>query len=176
MVLFGGYDGSYLGDTWMWNGTTWTAHLVPPASAKGHEPSPRDTGSFVFDAATGTGVLFGGFDGVTSFTDTWTWSGFDWTQQNPATSPSDPTFGWMAAYDAVSEQVLLFGGNDGQTWTWNGVTWTKQLFGPPPPGRGIGSMTDDTATSHDLLFGGQSGHGTLSDLWAWNGGTWQQNH
>jgi hypothetical protein len=24
VVLFGGYDGSYLNDTWAWNGTGWT--------------------------------------------------------------------------------------------------------------------------------------------------------
>ncbi len=87
VALFGGYDGSYLGDTWIWDGTTWTLHIVPPAPAEMREPSPRDTGSFVFDAATGTGVLFGGFDGATGFTDTWTWTGGIWTLQNPATSP-----------------------------------------------------------------------------------------
>ncbi len=82
----------------------------------------------------------------------------------------------MAAYDGVTRQVLLFGGNNGQTWAWNGATWIQQTFGTPPPGRDNGSMTDDTAASHDLLFGGQSGHGTLNNLWAWNGGTWERNH
>lgn len=83
-------------------------------------------------------------------------------------------------YDAADQNVVMFGGYDGSylgdTWMWDGTTWTRQIFGTPPPGRGTGSMTGDTATSHDLLFGGQSGHGTLSDLWAWNGGSWQQNH
>jgi hypothetical protein len=123
-------DGSYLGGTWIWDGTTWTPHIAPPAPAEMPEPSPRDTGSFVFDAATGTGVLFGGFDAVTRFTDTWTWNGFTWTRQNPATSPSDPTFGWMAAYDAVTGQVLLFGGQSGHgslsdLWAWNGGSWQQ---------------------------------------------------
>ena len=25
LVLFGGYDGGFLDDTWTWNGTTWTS-------------------------------------------------------------------------------------------------------------------------------------------------------
>ncbi len=83
------------------DGTTWSWHIPPPEPGD-DEPSPRDAGSFAFDAATGTGVLFGGFDGVTRFTDIWTWNGSNWTLQKPETSPTDPTFAWMAAYEAVT--------------------------------------------------------------------------
>src|SRR5712691_820575 len=81
------------------DGTTWSWHIPPPEPGD-DEPSPRDAGSFAFDAATGTGVLFGGFDGVT-------------------------TFAWMAAYEAVTQQVMLFGHSSAQTWTWNGATWQR---------------------------------------------------
>lgn len=180
VVMFGGYGGSYLGDTWTWDGTTWHPHIPPPEPVN-VEPSPRDTGSFTFDAATGTGVLFGGFDGVSRFTDTWTWTGGagadgTWTLQKPATSPTDPTFAWMSSYDAVNRQVLLFGQASAQTWAWNGTTWNRQSPATSPPGRGIGTMTDDTATGHVLLFGGQVGNRTVNDLWAWDGTTWQRNH
>jgi hypothetical protein len=30
LILFGGYDGKYLNDTWAWTGTTWT-RLHPAA-------------------------------------------------------------------------------------------------------------------------------------------------
>src|SRR6266705_3485334 len=49
VVLFGGYDGtSNLGDTWEWDGTTWTqrASSGPPG------------GEMVYDAARGRVVLF----------------------------------------------------------------------------------------------------------------------
>jgi hypothetical protein len=110
-------------------------------------------------------------------TDTWTWIG-TWTRQNPAASPTDPACAWMAGYDAVTQQVLIFGGYGGETWTWNGVTWSQQFPDTTPPGRANGSMTDDTATSHLLLFGGQisQSQAVSSDLWAWNGANWQQNH
>jgi hypothetical protein len=81
VVLFGGYDGHYLGDTWTWNGSTWTQQDTPAA------PGPRDTGSFAYDTATGTGILYGGFNGVTAFKDTWAWNGSGWTQLSPTASP-----------------------------------------------------------------------------------------
>ena len=175
VVLFGGYDGRYLGDTWTWDGATWTEQHSMPL---GTTPLPRDTGSFVYDAATGTGVLYGGFDGTQAFVDTWTWNG-TWTRQTPATSPADPTYAWMAAYDAVTQQVLLFGEDDGQTWAWNGVTWTRQFPDTSPPPRGIGSMTDDTATDRVLLFGGAAFFGrpaTARGLWSWDGVDWARNN
>jgi hypothetical protein len=43
-----------LGDTWTWDGSTWTQqHPVP-------SPSARTDASMAYDAATGTVVLFGG--------------------------------------------------------------------------------------------------------------------
>jgi hypothetical protein len=71
VVLYGGlkYDGTapvYLGDTWTWDGTTWTQQH-PAAS-----PSARNASSMAYDAATGNVVLFGGYrNGYVS--DTWTW-------------------------------------------------------------------------------------------------------
>jgi hypothetical protein len=72
VVLFGG-EGLHgtqdfaLGDTWTWDGTTWTKRH-PAAS-----PSARGGASMAYDAATGTGVLFGGADARSIFRDTWTW-------------------------------------------------------------------------------------------------------
>jgi hypothetical protein len=60
VVLFGGvhltHTGSLtLGDTWVWDGSTW-AKQHPAAS-----PPARAYASMAYDAATGTVVLFGGF-------------------------------------------------------------------------------------------------------------------
>jgi hypothetical protein len=56
-VLFGGYNATttcLLGDTWTWDGTTWTEQA--PAA----HPSPRVFAAMAYDAATGSAVLFGG--------------------------------------------------------------------------------------------------------------------
>ena len=70
-----------LGDTWTWDGSTWTKQH--PATS----PPARDSASMAYDAATGTAVLFGGALPHLALADTWTWDGSTWTKQHPATSP-----------------------------------------------------------------------------------------
>jgi hypothetical protein len=179
VILFGGYDGSYLGDTWSWNGSTWT-ELTPATS-----PSPRDSDSMAYDQATKTAILFGGFSTSTGrLGDTWSWNGTTWTQLTPASSPGVVTTAWQAAYDAATQQVLLFGGDLGigfqpqnQTWAWNGTTWT-QLHPPTSPGsRAYGSMAYSCTTHRIVLFGGYTNIARSnfpSVTWRWNGTTWQR--
>ena len=56
IVLFGGNNANSppVGDTWTWDGSTWTKQA--PATS----PSAREVASMAYDAATGTIVLFGG--------------------------------------------------------------------------------------------------------------------
>ncbi len=68
----------YFGDTWTWDGTTWTQ-----VASTG--PSPRE---FAGMAATGGQiVLFGGYGASGALGDTWTWDGTTWTQAS-TTGPS----------------------------------------------------------------------------------------
>ena len=53
-MLFGGYGGSYRGDTWEWDGTVWVDKT--PATS----PSARDAHAMAYDSARGRIVLFGG--------------------------------------------------------------------------------------------------------------------
>jgi hypothetical protein len=180
VILFGGYDGSYLGDTWAWNGTTWTP-LAPADS-----PSPRDSESLVYDRASRTAIMYGGFSSATGrLSDTWSWDGTNWTQLTPATSPGLLTIAWQAAYDPVSSQVLLFGGDPGNgnppsagTWAWTGTTWTRLAPAFSPGGRAYGSMTWNTGNGRIVLFGGSS-NGLDSQYphstWEWNGRTWARD-
>ncbi len=121
VVLFGGITTRGVGDTWVWDGSTWTQQH--PATS----PSARGAAAMAYDAATGNIVLFGGGaflprGGGDIFTGTWTWDGSTWTKQHPAASPaarSEPSM----AYDAATGNVVLFGGVGpngifGGTWTW----------------------------------------------------------
>jgi hypothetical protein len=179
VLLFGGYDGSYLNDTWSWNGTTWT-QLSPATS-----PSPRDSESLVYDQATGTAIMFGGYSSATGrLSDTWSWNGTTWTQLSPATSPGVVTVAWQAAYDAATQQVLLFGGDPGNgappqngTWAWNGTTWTELSPATSPPGRAYGSLGYNQHLQRIVMFAGTSnGRETRypTSTWDWNGTTWQR--
>ncbi len=182
VVLFGGTTisipgtaGTYLNDTWTWDGTTWTQQF-PPVS-----PSPRD-GSMVYDAATGTVVLFGGGNSSGVLGDTWTWDGLTgtWTQKNPAASPSPRSA--PTAYDAVTKTVVLFGGNNGtecftNTWNWTGTNWVEQFPATAPSARSGASMAYDAAIGAVVLFGGAANdiwEDSLNDTWTWNGTHWHE--
>ena len=184
LVLFGGLNNngngtSFLGDTWTWNGTTWT-QLSPATS-----PQARFYATMAYDPGSGQVVLFGGETVNSNFYvgDTWTWNGTTWTQQNPATSP--PSRGTAAmAYDATSGQLLLFGGDGNgtgflflnDTWTWSGTTWTQLSPATSPPLTGQAVMAYDANSGQLVLFGGTNNEGLniLGDTWTWNGTTWIQ--
>ena len=118
MLLFGGAEFDGPGDTWIWDGAAWIQQ-TPTAS-----PLARSFASMAYDAATGTVVLFGGFNESISaslLNDTWTWDGTTWTQQAPVHHPSARE-GAPMAYDAATSTAVLFGGVGphlfGDTWTW----------------------------------------------------------
>jgi len=173
------------GDTWTWNGVTWT-QLFPPVS-----PAARaSSGGVVYDAASETVLMFGGAGdadgqyGAPVFGDTWEWNGTakTWTQQFPASSPSPR--GAPLAYDPIAKRAVLFGGNNGggnccsvfygDTWTWDGLTWTQQSPAASPSARGS-QMSYDEGVGQVVLFGGTAAPPQgLNDTWAWSGKTWKQ--
>lgn len=178
-VLFGGQDanGTYLDDTWIWNGATWTQQF-PLISPPGREfPAP----GMAYDAATKTVVLFGGLSNV-DLGDTWEWNGTTkaWRQIFPATSPS-PRGYHALSYDPLTKEIVLFGGyhdsvNLKDTWTWNGVTWTQQFPPASPSARHSSAMAYDASLGQVVLFGGVENYNgpALNDTWQWNGKTWTQ--
>jgi len=178
LLLFGGGAtpaGPFNGDTWTWNGTTWTQ--LHPANS----PPGREFGDLVYDAATKTVVLFAGWHG-SYLDDTWSWDGTNWTQLNPANSPGGRDSDAFV-YDAATGTAILFGGfrgtgySPGDTWSWNGTNWT-QLSPPTSPGVDVFAWQGayDTASGQLLLFGGDRGKTkpALNGTWEWTGTTWKQ--
>ncbi|MEW6208779.1 MAG: kelch repeat-containing protein [Acidobacteriota bacterium] len=110
ILLFGGVDpnvgsGLVLGDTWVWDGTTWIQKF--PSTT----PQARYSPAMAYDGARGQVILFGGGLSDSSLvSDTWVWDGSNWTQRLPATSPPARIYSGIA-YDAARMQVLLFGGS-----------------------------------------------------------------
>jgi hypothetical protein len=134
-----------------------------------------------FDVNNGEAVIFGGVKGVVPIAETWTFSGTDWTQKSPATSPSNRAFPAMA-YHAASNEVILFGGLDGaamptsDTWSWNGTNWTNKMPVTTPPARYWTALAYDANRQKTVMFGGfeNIGPSALSDVWEWDGTDWTQ--
>ncbi len=163
VVLFGGYNGSSLGDTWVWRGGDWI-RLLPVNS-----PPDRWNFQMVWDGARGEIVLFGGTRSTGRLNDTWTWNGTNWTQKTPPSSPS-PREGAAIAYDAARQRVVLFGGSGGgqETWLWDGTTWAQSTPVNRPPSTASSRMAYDAARQECVLFG------NYGQTWIWNGTDWSQ--
>jgi hypothetical protein len=183
LVLFGGESAptsSLLGDTWVLDDSTtspgWT--LEHPT----HSPSERSAAAFAFDPSSANLVLFGGLTDVHSGGDnaeTWFWTGTDWAQQHPSTSPPPLEGASMALAPNVGPsggEDILFGGNSdgissGQTWAWSTGDWSLVHTAHSPPARGYASMDFDTNLRNLVLTGG-AGTGlftatstALTDTW-----------
>lgn len=194
IVLFGGLHSDnenfiVFGDTWVWDGATWTQ-----VSSTG--PSPRYDVAMAYDEERERVVLYGGADGSDMLGDTWEWDGQTWVQVSTVGPPCRASH--MMTYDADRQRTVVFGGaapcvnfpfiaDQQDTWEWDGVTWQQVANFGPFKRRG-GAMVYDSVNHVSLLFAGwpaayfPQGNGgsplatelTLSDLWAWDGSSWTQ--
>jgi hypothetical protein len=188
MIVFGGYNGSYLNDAWSLSlsGTpTWS--LLTP---QGSPPNSREDHSAIFDTARGRMLVFGGA-GYTSqsalYNDVWelrltgtpTWSPV-------ATAGSVPSArsGHCAIYDSANDRMILYNGQDffqpspDDLWelSLSGGTpaWGRAPYQPViPQYRTRGTAVFDSADHRMIVFGGdsftESGSGpALNDTWQLN--------
>ena len=184
MILFGGYDGSYLGEVHILSesGGTWT---WSSPSVSGEAPSGRHSHSAVWDGANGRMFVFGGSDGSRR-NDVWMLSNSEgiWTWSGPGVSGALPTGRehHSAVWDATNGRMLVFGGYDGSarndlhmfeelggTWTWS----NPSAVGTVPSERYTPSAVWDADHSRMVVFGGYSGS-RLNDVWVLSdsGGSW----
>jgi hypothetical protein len=172
-------------ETWTWNtaSATWT-QLTPV-----HEPVMQG-GDFAmaFDALRGVAVLIDSpptsIPKPTDTLSTWLWDGTDWTQQQPAHSPT-PRFDHSQnlVYDSNRGVTVLFSGqfsNDnspGDTWEWNGIDWTQNTTAGGSVKRFRHCMTYDSDRSRVVLQGGEYANGSATselafDTWQYDGTSW----
>lgn len=163
VVLFGGYNGNSMGDTWTWDGTNWVRRF--PAT----NPVDRWAARMVWDGARNEVVLFGGTRNTGRLNDTWTWNGTNWTQKTSTTSPS-PRENFCMAYDAARQRVVLFGGANGgqETWLWDGTNWTAANPQNRPQPTDRSAMEYHAARQEIVMFG------NYGQTWIWNGTEWTQ--
>jgi hypothetical protein len=173
-MLFAGFDGGAVGQTWTFDGNDWTQQT--PANT----PSNRSGPAITFDTARGLAVLFGGFNNTQfHLSDTWEWNGTNWTQRTTATTPPGRMFSQLA-FDSTRQRTVLFGGlgsagNLGDTWEFNGTTWTNATpAGASPAARQGHMMCYDPARNVTVLFGGRDATAATNETWVWNGTAWQQ--
>jgi hypothetical protein len=173
VVLFGGYSGVYLNDTWTFDGATWTKVNTPTA------PPVRTNGPMAFDRVTRQLVLFGGYNGSKDLGDTWTWDGSTstWAEQHPTTSPKAVT-GPMLFSDPANGHADVYGGFDGNlyqltTFQWTGTNWKQVRTSTSASARSIAVAATDAATKSTVLFDGL-GDVNPYNTWTFDGSNWTE--
>jgi hypothetical protein len=159
---FGGYDGRFfkLG-TWRWWNNDW--HLLRfEGSASGRAAAVIGT-----DPVAKQTVVFGGI-GDLNPDNTWTFDGHVWTNQSPATQPSELTYAGTV-YDPRFNGVVTFGGFNGaienETWLWSANDWTQLSPKQAPPPREQMGMAFEEFHQQTVVFGGLNSNGLLNDTW-----------
>ncbi len=136
-VLFGGLFAPprepdvLRGDTWSWDGATWTEREV-------EGPSPRYAHGMAYDPLRREVVLFGGKDRQGPRRDTWAWDGRRWEQRRPAQAPPAREVLEGMVWDPRHEAVVLLGGRGAEgelltdMWSWDGADWRALPTSVPP--------------------------------------------
>ncbi len=168
ILMFGG-RGAVGAETWSWDGVDWTMrtpNTVPPA---------REQPNLATNWSTAEIVMFGGSTGAASgvLGDTWTWNGFDWTQQTTATSPGlGGIRNGKMSHDRLRNRMVVFGGVrasggfSASAWEYDGVDWTERLPTPTPQGRAGAGFCYVESMATNVLFGGYNG-GFFADTWTY---------
>ena len=156
-----------LGDTWIWNGSTWTAGPTGPP--------PRSGAALAYDSADRVSVLFSGSatpadSGAAALTpDTWTWDGSHWSRAATPVQPPARTQAIFATAPAAAGVLLLDGaGSSGalsDAWLWSSSAgWTEARTAGGAVARSGAAATADTSRKEVTVFGGvQAGGGSLGD-------------
>lgn len=118
-VLFGGWGGTVLNDTWEFDGKAWVEKR--PALS----PSPRYRAAFA--EAGDKAVLFGGTAADVS-NETWLWDHTTWKQATPSTPPAED----RPRLARVGSTTVLLAGTE--AFSWSGTAWTS--IGKAPARRG----------------------------------------
>ena len=164
VVLYGGKRGpasqpTLLGDTWVWDGETWTQLADGP-------PTGRHDAAMAYDPRRGVITLFGGATATGVSSETWELSGSSWTLREPAVAPP-PRQLHALAFDPGSGRLLLHGGRSatstlGDTWGWDGEAWALLATGVPAAKPVLMTMAREGAV---VLH-------TLDRSYRWDGGGW----
>lgn len=167
-LVFGGMrGGTYLADTWAFDGTSWHQRVTAAS------PPARFLPALAFDSHRNRAVLFGGrIANNTPVDDTWEYDGSTWSQVSTPNAPSPRTTSLV--FDSHRGRIVLFGGTTGtstytnDTWLYDGTTWTPVNTPNGPATASDPSLAFDTARGRTVLL--QSTQ--VVTTWEFDGTAW----
>lgn len=172
VVLFGGTNASNqrLGDTWEWDGTSWTQRNDSPFLA-------REQHAVAYDPARGGIVMFGGL-GTVLLNDTWFWNTSLGLWVPVAFAGPTVRQSHAMAHDPIDGGILLVGGSTGTSGSvmadqWflpsGASTWVPVSTPFLPGARHEHAMITHEADGCVYLIAGEGPSFSFGDVWRWNG-------
>lgn len=171
-VLFGGGGTDpnvAFGDTWEFDGATWTRAATGGPAARVHH-------TMQYDPVSQRVVLFGGVaPGAGTFNDTWSWDGARWTRDN---APATPRSHARMAFHRGLNALVVAGGLPAQSdiglLRRTGSAWTALTSRSGPGARYLADIAYDERRQVLVLFGGggPDGMSVLDDTWEFDGTSW----
>jgi len=168
VIIFGGWNGTTLGDTWRLDEGGWTQVAT-------NGPAANENVGLAWDSARECVILFGGTTPISN--ETWEWRSGAWTQLTPRTVPPATGARNHLAYDSWRQRIVMFGGWNptdeflGTTWEWDGANWNNMLS-TGPAARASTALAFDETRGVTVLFGGADGNSLFADTWEWDGAVW----
>jgi hypothetical protein len=147
-----------------------------------NSPVPLRGHAMAFHEARGRAVVVAGLTDPFMGTPSTQFFEFDGVQWSAGSMPPGFAGRWRTAmaFDAVSQSLILFGGDDpttgflADTWSMSAAgVWTLLAPATVPPARVGHTMVFDSVRGVIVMFGGDGGAGGfLNDTWEWNGTNW----
>jgi hypothetical protein len=186
LLIHGGNDGSgALDQLWAYDlvNNLWTdlSPIVEPMAA--NSPQNRESHVAAMDTSNGRLLIHGGKYGSSFLYDLWAYDldGNSWTELLQSGTKPSARYGHVAAIDASTNRLLIFGGRDSENnkddlWAYDLVNngWTAIEFGisssngQPPLRRHSHVAAMDTSNGRLLIHAGSDGSSWRDDLWAYD--------
>src|SRR3989344_1143324 len=185
MIVWGGFDGGDLGDTWELDLTTRYSEAWTQLTPSGTGPVARSQLMVAYKQATKKMYIFGGLVGagdyrndlfeldLTDGTEAWT----QLKAEDAAGNPGSRADGVMV-YDSGNNRLLIFSGYNGTNrlsdlWKWDiaGAAFSEVSDGAPPSAREFAEAVYDPNNSRMMVTGVRDGTSSASifeDLWELN--------
>ncbi|MEE9116181.1 MAG: Ig-like domain-containing protein [Thermoplasmata archaeon] len=170
-VMFGGYDGSFLNDTWEYDYATNTWLEISTTNA----PPARELSSMAYDSTNDVFVLFGGY-GPSPLDDTWEYDPIaqTWAETTPGFSPRT-MYSYHLTFDSSAGRVILaaldFATTTFETWAYDASLDSWVLRSPPtsPTNRNSHIIVYNPSIDKTVLFAGMDIPATFfSDVWEYD--------
>jgi hypothetical protein len=173
MVVFGGFGGANLNDTWVLSligSGAWA-----PLATVGGPPSARVSHTAIFDGG-GRMYVFGGDDGAPK-NDVWrlTLPSATWSLVTTSGGPPAARYAHAAIYDAANARMVIHGGNSSHlsdvwalsltTFAWSPITMFPSPHAGSPLGRFYHAAVYDAVNQRMLMYGGSEAS-ILGDTWS----------